>query len=518
MAANDQSIPTVQLSRPSRSSTASSLPSLRSPRAPRFAEATAVNSPIEPSKAGRNPFADPPTNHFMAQPQPSDVGFGYLSANHASSSQQGVEMEDTDTSYPPATPASPLRSPLKSALKSPGAPPRKIENPLSPTFREETVLEKEEEKTDKEQRRDLKAKFRVRVAKMFLRGVNFSCSLIVLSMLSATFSIFNATKSLPSRNGLPAWAPQGPVWPQVTLISIASVSLAMSIFIFIAYFRGGHKRAEKAAVYYTTFAIAFFIFSIVMWGVGAAILNQSKQNNNGNDIWGWSCKDNTRKQLFQDDVSYALVCRLQNWSLVCAIIEIVVEVFTIIIYGIVFYRFYSKRKLRKSMANRDRARSDLYLAQLRSQSAPNTPRYGPLSPREGGWQAPQGHSEYKDPYGAAEEGESQGIQYAVASPKTFAAPKPFALQAPPIRVQNATPRQEQEGWESVPMRADSVSPPLPQETQREHMGAAPGEQQYEAVPIPGSYASPISPSFPPATMQSGPHPGFDFGLNNGQQR
>ena len=68
----------------------------------------------------------------------------------------------------------------------------------------------------------------------------------------------------------------------------------------------------------------------------------------------------------------------------CCIIEVVVELLCVIIYGIVFYRFYSKRKLRKSMANRDRARSDLYLAQLRSQSAPNTPGLrGPLSPGDG---------------------------------------------------------------------------------------------------------------------------------------
>ena len=99
---------------------------------------------------------------------------------------------------------------------------------------------------------------------MLLRGVNFSCSLIVLSMLSATFSIFNATKQLPPRNGLPPWAQGAPIWPQVTLISIAAVSLFFSIVIFYAYFRSGHKRAEKVAVYYTTFAIAFFVFSIVM--------------------------------------------------------------------------------------------------------------------------------------------------------------------------------------------------------------------------------------------------------------
>ncbi|KAK3043978.1 hypothetical protein LTS18_002512, partial [Coniosporium uncinatum] len=220
---------------------------------------------------------------------------------------------------------------------------------------------------------------------MVLRGVNFSCSLIVLSMLAATFTIINATKYLPPRNNTTAWSKSGPVWPQIVLLVIACISLVASVAVFYAYFRGGHRRAEKVAVYYTTFAVAFFVFSIIMWVVGAVILQTSKNNSNGQDIWGWACKDNKRRQLFQDDVEYALVCRMQDWTLVCCIIEVVVELFTIAIYGIVFYRYYTKRRLRKSMARRDTARSDLYLAQLKSQSAPNTPGFGPLSPRDGGW-------------------------------------------------------------------------------------------------------------------------------------
>lgn len=129
----------------SRNSSCSSLGlSIRTPRTARFAEATSVNSPIGPPAAGRPPFADPPqTRHLMPQPQPSDVGFGYVSDNQASkhASFAGVEI--------PLTPA----SPLKSALKVPGTPGRL--NPLSPTFREEQVLEKQEEHTDKRNAADL---------------------------------------------------------------------------------------------------------------------------------------------------------------------------------------------------------------------------------------------------------------------------------------------------------------------------------------------------------------------------
>jgi len=75
----------------------------------------------------------------MAESQPSDIGFGYI-GNDAS---RHVEI--------PITPA----SPLKSAMRAPGTPGRKIDNPLSPTFREEQILEKHESMTEKEQAKDL---------------------------------------------------------------------------------------------------------------------------------------------------------------------------------------------------------------------------------------------------------------------------------------------------------------------------------------------------------------------------
>jgi hypothetical protein len=203
----------------------------------------------------------------------------------------------------------------------------------------------------------------------------------------------------------------------------------------------------------------------------------------------------------------------QDWSLICCIIEVVVEVFTIAIYGIVFYRFYSKRKLRKSMAMRDRARSDLYLAQLRSQSVPNTPGFaGPLSARDGGWRPPPGHSMSKDPLSAAEEGE--GTQYAVAAPRAFAEPKPFSLMPAPAKAAPAiaSPKPKAAAFASTTPPLASPSP----EQQQEHVAAAPGERSYGDVQIPGSYASPLnSPGFAPQHHQQA---GFDFGLDERLKR
>jgi len=77
-------------------------------------------------------------------PKPSDVGFGYIADN------QPVEQHAT---FDPNT-LHPGGGPLKSALKTPGTASRLL-NPLSPTFREEQTLEKQESSTDKEQAKDL---------------------------------------------------------------------------------------------------------------------------------------------------------------------------------------------------------------------------------------------------------------------------------------------------------------------------------------------------------------------------
>ncbi|KAG9230446.1 hypothetical protein BJ875DRAFT_155420 [Amylocarpus encephaloides] len=454
----------------------SSIDSLKVPRTPRFAEATTVYSPIDPPD--RSPFADPieketKVQTVMAQSQPSDIGFGYISQNDAA---RQVEI--------PQTPG----SPLKSAMKVPGTPARKMkfDNPLSPTFQEEQILDKHEDMTEKEQAKDLKVKTRVRMAKFLIRGTSFVCSLIVLSMVSMTFSIFRATKHLGARNNLPPWAANTKVWPQVLVLSVACVSLVLCIVIFWNYFRGGHKRAEKVAVYYTLFAVAFFIFSVVMWGIAAGVLQGSHDNSNNKDIWGWSCVDNKRRQLFQEDIDYGLVCRMQSWSLVCAIIEIVIELIAIILYAVVFYRYYSKQRLRKSMDVRDRARSDLYLAQLRTQSAPNTPGFGPLSPSfSTHMKSPRFPPNTYGSSGDAEEGLAGG-RFVEAKPSGYPTEKkPFTLQAPPIKVHAATPKTPQGGF-----AAQIPAPEPPAERIVEHVAAAPGEQTYDSVPIPGAYASP----------------------------
>ncbi|CAJ2501501.1 Uu.00g043540.m01.CDS01 [Anthostomella pinea] len=463
---------------PSRSSSEGSFTttsSLKAPRTPRFAEATTIHSPVE--QANSNPFGGRDERSHVAQAQPADVGFGYIN-----------DDPRTQTVNMPMTP----KSPLKSAMRIPGTPARRmIENPLSPTFREEDILESREKSTEKEQARDLGIKYKVRMAKFALRGVSFSCSLIILAMLSSSFAIFHATKGLAPQNGLPAWASGTQTWPQYLVLAVACVSLAICILIFVGYCRGGHHRAEKVGVYYTLFAVGWFIVSMIMWAAAAGVLQFTRNNSKNQDMWGWSCVQNHRSELFQDKVDYALVCRLQNWSLICIIIEIVIDVITITLYSVVFYRYYTKRRLHKTMDMRDRARSDLYLAQLRSQSAPNTPGFGPKSPAFSQYaMSPRfPPSAYKSLSDISEgpvftPGVAQEPPSAFAAQVKPAATPSFKLQAPPLKAPKATPKLGQGAFRTP------TTPTLPDNSFsfNAHGPMAPGEQQYDAVPIPGAYA------------------------------
>lgn len=194
--------------------------------------------------------------------------------------------------------------------------------------------------------------------------------------------------------------------------------------------------------------------------------------------------------------------------MICIIIEIVVEVISIVLYSIVFYRYYSKRKLHKSMDMRDKARSDLYLAQLRTQSAPNTPGFGPKSPAFSQYAlSPRFPPQAYRSLGDIDEGASPftpGGNRLIEPQSSFASSdeKPFKLQAPPSRANPATPKTPVSTFRTATPNT-AAAPKV-----NEHVPVGPGEQQYDAVPIPGAYADAAVKSPPPNQTTFGlTHPG-----------
>lgn len=156
---------------------------------------------------------------------------------------------------------------------------------------------------------------------------------------------------------------------------------------------------------------------------------------------------------------------------------------------------------------RDKARSDLYLAQLRTQTAPNTPGFGPLSPSYSAYiKSPRlPPSAYnKDPLSKAEDGFSSvepGTRFIEAKPTFAQKPKPFALQPAPLKPKTpvktafAIPPPTEQQTFSMPLPAAYGSA---RDTRTEPASLAPGEKQYDAVPIPGAYA----PASPPPQKQT----------------
>ena len=159
---------------------------------------------------------------------------------------------------------------------------------------------------------------------------------------------------------------------------------------------------------------------------------------------------------------------------------------TIIIYAIVLHRIYSKKKLRKSMDTRDKARSDLYLAQLRTQSAPNTPGFAttPYTPN---------FPSSKDELSRAEEGDASAVtptQFASQHASSLPPAKPFTLQRPPTKAPPAHAHGHGSLSASSSPRLDGFEDAAPAVVS--HAPVAPGEQVYASVPIPGAYASPLT--------------------------
>lgn len=226
---------------------------------------------------------------------------------------------------------------------------------------------------------------------------------------------------------------------------------------------------------------------MVLWAATAALYQNSRNNSNNKDMWGWACVDNTRAQVHGDQVDYQLICRLQNWTMVCIIIEIVIEIICITLYSVVFYRYYTKRRLTKSMDMRDRARSDLYLAQLRSQSAPNTPGFGPKSPALSQYAMSPRHppAAYRNLADIEESPFTPGGKIHEPPSSFSPAETSFKLQDPPKKVMSATPKTEQGAFSP---KSTTRAPTPPNENVQQPAPVADDEPTYDAVPIPGAYA------------------------------
>ncbi|KAH9438833.1 hypothetical protein MCOR02_002433 [Pyricularia oryzae] len=219
---------------------------------------------------------------------------------------------------------------------------------------------------------------------------------------------------------------------------------------------------------------------------------------------------NHRADLFDEKVDYALLCRLQNWTMVCIIIEIVVEVIAITLYSIVFYRYYSSESFTSPWICATRPGLTCTSPSSEANQHPTLlvwPQVAcvlqyAMSPRF----PPQAYGSLGDiqetsPFTPG------GRPAPIAEPQSsFAASnsptQPFKLQAPPLKAPSATPRAQQNGFES-PSTASNHNLTF---TPSASASAAPtvdsDEPRYDAVPIPGAYSDQAVKSPPPTGQHS----------------
>ncbi|KAI7909506.1 hypothetical protein M9X92_011599 [Pyricularia oryzae] len=130
------------------------------------------------------------------------------------------------------------------------------------------------------------------MAKFRLRGVSFSCSLIVVAVMFTVLTMFDAAKVHQGASHAQQHA------RLILILTVSCLSVVICMFIFWPYCRGGYRKVEKVAVYHTLLTIGGFIVRIGLDSDCCFFPTSAQQQRQ-------------QGHTFEDDVDYSLLCRLQ---------------------------------------------------------------------------------------------------------------------------------------------------------------------------------------------------------------
>ena len=118
------------------------------------------------------------------------------------------------------------------------------------------------------------------------------------------------------------------------------------------------KWANRFAAADATFMITASVVFLGIWAVSAGLFhNREAPAFNVPNIWSWSCN---HKGSSDDVVNFNQICltqvspsltykiNIQEWSFICAIIEIGLELLTVGSFLLIFVRMKSKKEVRKT--------------------------------------------------------------------------------------------------------------------------------------------------------------------------
>jgi hypothetical protein len=232
-------------------------------------------------------------------------------------------------------------------------------------------------------------KERISNLRLISRVISTILSFAVFIPLAMTVHKFLSTKDVyrlapdPSHPGAmimrTAWAKDSKAWPTYMYFAVATTSLVLHISVLSAYFisQNALNRAAKA----NTIVSGLILFgNLTIWVVTVAVYRHEKDlNGKHNDLWGWTCSGPAKalQHIFEMEVKFDAYCNiqvsrshitfppypllvmaanlgtLQSSSFYLGLLQTSAIVFTGLIYALVAWKVFSKKKIKKRQSTLD---------------------------------------------------------------------------------------------------------------------------------------------------------------------
>lgn len=196
-----------------------------------------------------------------------------------------------------------------------------------------------------------KLKYNIRILRFALRISSFILSGITMATMILTLVKFYQTRHtlrvVQEPNGPVTrgpWAAQSSIWSTYLLLTTSVVTFLGNLYTLASYCKG-IKSANKANDVASGVGYMMFAIHASLWVATAAAYRAAKT---GSDLWGWSCKGQGMVELqesFQGVVNFRKQCRVQSGSWVISILEAIVGVLSVVIFGLAYKRLGLQRRI-----------------------------------------------------------------------------------------------------------------------------------------------------------------------------
>lgn len=148
----------------------------------------------------------------------------------------------------------------------------------------------------------------LRIWKLATQIISTLLSIYMFVSMAYMVAKYQATDNTV-RGGRTPWPQNAKLWPTFLLLAAAGVTLILSIATLLSYCCC-FKRATKS----WKLTVVKYVIHLGVWLVVSALYRYAKgTNGNNNDLWGWSCSEESDKlqAQFNGVVNFSPLCTLQ---------------------------------------------------------------------------------------------------------------------------------------------------------------------------------------------------------------